>query len=158
MLDSQAKSHSAAAALPSACKGVDPCNDVACQQAIAQTHLITEQEFQSRIIPGAGAPKVLSAVEMQGIVDSGACNKEGILFNQNVLTNAELNPVAGPYDPAFVVYSIPFFKGILSESPESFGFYLATGGSTGTDVIFRVTFLGKEPDRYYDNSESWPYM
>ena len=157
MLDSPAKSHSAAATLPSACKGADPCNDVACQQAIAQTHLITEQEFQSRIMPGAGAPKVLHAADVQGIIDGGNCSKEGIVFNQNVPTNAELNPMAGPYNPAFVVYSIPFFKGILSESPERFGFYLATGGGTGTDVIFSVTFAG-QPDRFYDRSEHWPYM
>ena len=157
MLDSPAKSQPAAAALPPACKGVDPCTDVACQQAIAQTHLITEQEFQSRVIPGAGAPKVLSAADVQGIVDGGVCNRDGIVFDQNVATNAELNPVAGPYNPAFVVYSLPFFKGILSEGPESFSFYLATGGSTGTDVIFSVVFAG-QPDRFYDRSEHWPYM
>lgn len=157
MQDTLTAKKPATAALPAACKGVDPCSDVACQQAIAVMHVITEAEFQSRILPDGGAPKVMTGADVQGIVDGGDCSKQGLLFDQTVPNNADLNPIAAAYNPAFVVYSLPFFKGILSESPDTFSFYLASGGSTGTDVIFSVTFAA-QPDRFYDGSQLWPSL
>jgi len=143
------------AALPAACTGVDPCTDIACQQAIAQTHEITEQDFQSRIILSAGPPKELSAAEIQGIIDGGLCGTDALLLDPRVPVNAALNPVTGPYNPAVVAYSLPLFKGILSENAERFSFYVATGGSKGRDVIFAVA-SGGAVDRYFDFSDLWP--
>ncbi len=143
--------------IPLACQGVDPCTNVACQQALVKEHEITESDFQSRIIPSGGAPLVKSASEIQGIMDGGVCGTDGLQLNQNVQTNAELNPIAAPYDSAFVYYSFPFLKGLLLTNPESFSFYLATGGTHGTDVIFSVAY----PDAtmsYFDCTNKWPYV
>ncbi len=141
--------------LPPACNGVDPCNDVACQKAIAQTHEITEQDFQSRIIVSAGPPKVLSAADVLGIIAGGLCGTDGLLLDPNVTINADLNPVAGSPNPNMVCYSFPFLKGILADGPDSFSFYVATSSSGGNDVVFSVAFA-ETPVCYYDQSTYWP--
>ncbi|MBS1614539.1 MAG: hypothetical protein JST06_00290 [Bacteroidetes bacterium] len=144
-------------AIPPSCKGVDPCTNVACQQALVKEHEITETDFQSRLIQSAGAPKVMTATEIQSIMDGGTCGTDGLRFDQNVQTNAELNPIAAPYDPAFVYYSFPFLKGVFLDNPDSFSFYLATGGSLGRDVIFSVTYLNATMS-FFDCSNHWPSL
>ncbi len=122
-----------------------------------QTHEITEQDFQSRIIASAGAPKVLSAADIQSIIDGGLCGTDGLLLDPNVASNAELNPVAAPPAPNMVCYSFPFLKGILTETPETFSFYVATGGASGKDVIFSVALAGAT-QQFFDCSDHWPFL
>lgn len=141
--------------LPPECNNVNPCTDVVCQRAIADSHEIPESDFQSRILPDAGGPKVLSAGSMQQIL-SGTCGTDFIILNQNVRTNQELNPVSAQQSQGMVAYSYPLFKGIFSYGAESFSYYLATGGATGRDVIFKVTFGEGQPDKYYDFSGETP--
>lgn len=141
-------------ALPPACTGVDPCNNVACQVAIAETHLITQEEFQGRILDEAGEPKVISAVDMLNIMNGGTCSADVIIFDQNVALSAELNPAPAPEPGKYVAYSYLLFKGILSQGAETFSYYIASG-NTGRDVIFQVDFA-EQPTRYYDDSQAWP--
>jgi hypothetical protein len=141
--------------LPPACNGVDPCTDQACQQAIAATHIISEQEFQNRIIQSAGQPRMLTASDMQDIINAGTCGSDMIVLDQNVEYNADLNPAVSTSAGGLVAYSFPMFKGILSQNPESFSFYLATA-TEGRDVIFSVSFGGGASDQFYDNSTNWP--
>lgn len=140
--------------LPPACNGVDPCTDQECQRAIAQTHIISEQDFSSRIIPQAGQPKVLSATNMQDLVDSAHCGKDAIAFDPTVEANQDLQPMVQSVRANYINYSIPLFKGILSNSPTAFSYYLATGAS-GRDVIFKVDFTN-QATQYYDTSTAWP--
>jgi hypothetical protein len=140
--------------LPPACNGVDPCTDLECQRAIAQTHVISEQDFQTRIITQAGPPKVLSATNIQDLLDSGNCSKDAIAFDASVESNQDLDPIVRSAGSNYINYSFPLFKGILSQSATAFSFYLATGGS-GRDVIFKVDF-SSQPAEYYDISSAWP--
>lgn len=140
--------------LPPACDGVNPCTDQGCQRAIADTHIISEQEFQSRILDEAGEPKVIAASDMQRILDAGSCGADVIVFDQNVATNAELSPHPAPQAGGKIAYSYPMLKGILSLQPETFSYYIASG-SAGRDVIFKVEFA-EEPVRFYDRSQDWP--
>jgi hypothetical protein len=140
--------------LPPACDGVEPCTDQECQRAIAQTHIISQQDFLNRIIPQAGPPKVISATNIQDLLDSGNCSKDAITFDATVESNQDLEPIVKSAGGNYICYSFPLFKGILSQSATAFSFYLATGGS-GRDVIFKVDFSG-QPTEYYDTSNQWP--
>lgn len=141
--------------MPPECDGVDPCKDPACQQAIAGNHVISEQEFQSRINTQAGDPKRITAADIQNLVDSGKCGQDMIVLNQNAASNAQLDPQIADAAGGMVAYSLPCFKGILTQSPDYFGFCLASGTS-GNDVIFKVSYGGARPDMYYDASGLWP--
>src|SRR6476620_8384813 len=97
--------------LPPECNGVNPCDSVACQRAVATTHQIQESEFFSRVNGAAGNPKVYTTQQMQQILNVGTCQNSLIAIDQNVATNDQLNPHAAPAANGKIAYSYLTFNG-----------------------------------------------